>query len=163
MRRARLFLVCLTMPALAWAQTSTVKLGPVWSRAAVQGHNGVLYLSATDAGAPDRLIGVDTPVADRTELHESASEGGVMKMRPIDSIPVSPGQPLSLAPGGYHVMLLGLRRDLKEGDSFPVMLRFAGAGTLSAVAQVARAGAAAAPPSHDRTEAGHDDHAAQHH
>ena len=63
--------------------------------------------------------------------------------------PVEPGKPLVLKPGGYHVMLMGLRRSLKEGDEFPVTIRFAQAGAVSVTAHVAKAGAAAPPGAPD--------------
>ncbi len=134
-------------PLLGWSVLAHAENGPIqvenaWSRAAAQGRVGVLYLTVRDTGAPDRLVGVDTPVADKAELHESMSEGGVMKMRPVQAIPVAPGQPMVLKPGGYHVMLLGLRQPLREGDSFPVTLHFAAVGAVGATAQVSKAGAA---------------------
>ena len=139
---------------LAQPRPGPIEVQQVWSRAAPQGRVGVLYMTVTDSGAPDRLVGVDTPVADKAELHESVSEGGVMKMRPVASAPVEPGKPLVLKPGGYHVMLRGLRRDLKEGDEFPATLRFAQAGAVNVTARVAKAGAAA-PMSPGSAEMGH--------
>ena len=67
-----------------------------------------------------------------------------MTMRPVTALPVAPGNPLMLKPGGYHVMLVGLRRALNEGDSFPVTLQFAGAGAVTVDAQVVKAGASTA-------------------
>lgn len=138
-----LFLVVpfLALPVPAFAQSGPIQVKQVWSRAAPQGRVGVLYMTVTDTGTPDRLVGVETPVADKAELHESANENGVMKMRPVSALPVAPGRPLMLKPGGYHAMLVGLRRTLKEGDSFPVTVRFADAGAVSVTAQVAGAGA----------------------
>ena len=51
-----------------------------------------------------------------------------MKMRPVGPLPIEPGKPVTLAPGGYHIMLSGLKRSLKQGDSFPITLSFAKAG-----------------------------------
>ncbi len=116
-------------------------------------------MTITDSGAPDRLVGVDTPVAEKAELHESVAEGGVMKMCPIASAPVEAGKPLVLKPGGYHVMLMGLRRSLKEGDEFPATVRFARAGAVGVTAHVAKAGATAPPGS---AETGHDHGATSH-
>ena len=155
MRRRSLVLPLLAMPLLAMpflaepvvalAQPGQIEVEQVWSRAAPQGRVGVLYMTVTDHGAPDRLVGVETPVAEKAELHESFAEGGVMKMRPVAAAPVEPGKPLVLKPGGYHVMLMGLRRTLKEGDEFPATIRFAQAGAVSVTAHVAKAGAAAPP------------------
>lgn len=144
----RLLLPLLVVPVLApsgptLAESGPIQIQQVWSRAAPQGRVGVLYMTVTDSGAPDQLVGVETPIADKAELHESVAEGGVMKMRSVAAAPVEPGKPLVLKPGGYHVMLMGLRRALKEGDEFPATVRFAHAAAVSVTAHVAKAGAAA--------------------
>ena len=64
-----------------------------------------------------------------------------MKMRPVASLPIEPDKPVTLAPGGYHIMLSGLKQELKQGDSFPITLSFAKAGQVAASATVAKAGA----------------------
>lgn len=157
--RLLLLFVVLMLPSAVAAQSGPIEVQQVWSRAAPQGHTGALYLTVTDKGAADRLIGVETPVADRAELHESKMENGVMTMRPVDSLPVAPGKPLTLKPGGLHVMLMGLNRNLNEGDRFPVTLRFANAGTIEATAMVSKAGAPMAHGepvmSHDHGSMGH--------
>ena len=83
----------------------------VWSRAAMAGHEGVVYLTITDTGTPDTLTGVTTPVAAEAALHQSIDDHGVMKMRPVGSLPIESGKPVTLAPGGYHIMLMGLEAD----------------------------------------------------
>ena len=62
-------------------------------------------------------------------------------MRPVGPLPIEPGKPVTLAPGGYHIMLSGLKRTLKQGDNFPITLSFAKAGPVTATATVAKAGA----------------------
>jgi copper(I)-binding protein len=64
-----------------------------------------------------------------------------MKMRLVGPLPIEPGKPVMLAPGGYHIMLSGLKQSLKQSDSFPITLSFAKAGPLTATATVAKAGA----------------------
>ena len=138
-RVLQLLLISL-LPVAALAQ-SGLAVEHVWSRAAPQGGVGVLFMTVTDDGPPDRLVGVSTPVAERSELHESMNDNGVMKMRAADKLPVAPGKPLVLAPGGYHVMLMGLKRPLREGERFPVTLTFEKAGAVTTEAIVAKAGA----------------------
>jgi len=114
----------------------------VWARAtAPSAKTGALYLTIIDHGAPDRLTGVTTPVADMAGLHQTTMQDNVMRMRPVDGLAVTAGAPVKLAPGGYHVMLMGLKQQLKPGQSFPVTLTFAQAGTVQASATVASAGA----------------------
>lgn len=147
MRRA-LLLFAVLLPAAALAQSGPITVERAWSRATPQGGTGALFMTVTDSGAADRLLRVSTPIAERAELHGSTNDNGVMKMRPVETLPVSPGKPLVLAPGGYHVMLMGLKQALREGDSFPVTLAFEHAGTVATEATVAKAGAPM-PAGHD--------------
>jgi copper(I)-binding protein len=96
-----------------------------WARASAgAAKTGAAYLTITDQGQPDRLTGASTPIADAAELHESMADMGTMKMRPLAGLTLAPGKPVKLAPGGYHVMLMGLKAPLKTGDTFPLTLRF---------------------------------------
>jgi periplasmic copper chaperone A len=126
----------------AFADEAGIQVDHVWSRAAMAGHEGVVYLTITDTGTQDTLTGITTPVAAKAELHQSFDDHGVMKMRPVAALPIEPGKPVTLAPGGYHIMLMGLKQALKQGDSFPVTLSFAKAGPLTASVTVEKAGAA---------------------
>ena len=126
----------LAIPAVAFAQQNGITVEDAWSRAAMQGGTGVVYMTITDTGAPDRLVSISAPVAAKAQLHESFTENGVAKMREVAGLPVAPGEPVKLAPGGYHVMLMGLKQPLKEGDSFPVTLSFEHAGQLTTTVAV---------------------------
>ena len=146
MRRWLIVGCVLGLPLGAIAAQQKIEVQHAWSRPAMAGHTGVVYLSITDHGAPDRLTGVSCPDAAKAELHESSDDHGVMKMRPVASLPVQPGETVALQPGGYHIMLVGLKRALNPGDSVPVTLTFAKAGQVTAVAMVEKRGAA---PAHD--------------
>jgi len=143
--RRLLAVAMIAMPLAAFAQPPGIQVDHVWSRAALAGHDGAVYLTITDTGPPDTLTGVTTPVAAMAGLHQSINDNGVMKMRPVASLPIAQGKSVTLAPGGYHIMLMELKQPLKEGDSFPVTLSFAKAGQVTATATVAKAGAAAMP------------------
>jgi copper(I)-binding protein len=73
-------------------------------------------------------------------LHESFTDHGVAKMRDVPALSVEPGKPVVLAPGGYHLMLMGLKQALKEGDTFPVTLSFEKAGQVTAMVKVQKSG-----------------------
>ncbi len=135
----------IAVPLAAFAQPPGIQVDHVWSRAALAGRDGVVYLTITDTGPADTLTGVSTPVAAMAGLHETVNDNGVMKMRPVAELPIAPGKPVTLAPGGYHIMLMDLKQSLKEGDSFPVTLSFAKAGQVTATATGEKAGAAAMP------------------
>jgi len=127
------------------AQQSGIQVDHVWSRAAMAGHDGAVYLTITDTGPPDTLTGVTTPVAAMADLHQSTVDNGATKMRPVTSLPIESGKTVTLAPGGYHIMQMDLRQPLKEGDSLPVTLSFAKARQVTATATVAKAGVASMP------------------
>jgi copper(I)-binding protein len=139
--RPLLAAVLLAVPLAAFADEAGVHVDHAWSRAAMAGHEGAVYLTITDTGTQDTLTGVATPVAAKADLHETINDNGVMKMRPVASLTVAPGKPVTLAPGGYHIMLTGLKQALKQGDSFPVTLSFANAGQVTVTATVEKAGA----------------------
>jgi periplasmic copper chaperone A len=139
---ALLLIMLVVAPAITTAQGNAIQIENAWSRAAMQGRIGVVYLTISDHGAADRLTGVSSPVAEKAELHESFSEGGVSKMRPVASLAVDKDKPVVLAPGGYHIMLIDLKRPLNQGDAFPVTLTFANAGQVTVQVAVQRPGAA---------------------
>ena len=136
----RFIALLLLVAAPAFAQAPNIEIQNAWSRAAPAGRTGVVFLTIADHGAPDRLIAIDSPAARTAELHESSMDGGVMKMRLIGVLPIAPGQTVTLAPGGYHIMLVHLNRDLAEGDKVPVTLTFETAGKIAVDAFVVKAG-----------------------
>ena len=104
----------------ACAQT-TVK--DAWVRATVpQQQASGLFAEITSAKG-GRLVAVSSPVAAVVEIHEMAMDGNVMKMRALpDGLALPAGQTVTLRPGGYHVMLMGLKQQLKAGDKIPFTL-----------------------------------------
>jgi copper(I)-binding protein len=89
-----------------------------------------------DGPQADRLIQVETEVADTAELHRTTVDGDVKRMELVPSIDLPPGGRVALEPSGYHVMLIGLRRALQPGDRFPVTLVFERAGRVRFEAEV---------------------------
>ena len=113
-----------------------------WTRPAAAGINGAGYLILTNRGRlADSLIGVSSPAAARGSIHRSAmAAGGVITMRDLPSLAIAPGATVKFAPGGLHLMLEGLKRPLKAGDTVPAVLTFARAGRVTVTFTV-RAGA----------------------
>lgn len=113
-----------------------------WTRAAGQGAQGVGFLTIRNTGPEaDRLVAASSPAAARVELHTSLREGDIMRMRPVESIPLPAGGSVALAPGGLHMMLMGLTRPLAVGQTVPVTLRFERAGQVTVNMAVQSAGA----------------------
>lgn len=82
------------------------------------------YLTLTASG-DDRLVSVSSPAAASAEIHEMSTEGGVMKMGEMkDGLPLPAGEAVALAPGGNHVMLMGVTAPLKAGDAVSLTLTF---------------------------------------
>jgi copper(I)-binding protein len=120
------------------AQAADVTVGPLkisaaWARATPKGASvGGGYVTIANNGtASDRLIGGTTAVSERFEIHEMKMEDGVMKMRPVArGIEIKPGETVKLEPGGYHVMLVGLKKPLTQGEHFAATLEFEKAGKV---------------------------------
>ncbi|MBV8679948.1 MAG: copper chaperone PCu(A)C [Aquitalea sp.] len=110
-----------------------LELGHPWSRAMPEASpTGAAYLSIKNTGKEaDTLLSVSTPRADKAELHVHLNDNGVMRMRQVESVAVAAGAEVKFAPGGYHIMLMGLKQPLKAGDHFPLTLKFAKAGTVT--------------------------------
>ncbi len=108
------------------ADDSMIMIEQPWARATPGGaKTGAVYLTLTDHGDADRLIGASTPVADMAMLHEGYVEGGISKMRMLDAIPLDAHTQVKLHPGAMHIMLEGLKAPLKPGQTFPLTLTFA--------------------------------------
>ena len=132
---------CLLIASGAMGQTGQLEIKTPWARA-TPGHaeNGAAYLTIVSPTA-DRLTAVSSPVAKKVELHTMSMQGGVMKMRPLAAIDIPAGQPVTLSPGGMHMMLEGLTQPLREGQSFPLTLSFDHAGPQQVTVAIERAGA----------------------
>ena len=122
-------LAVLSAPTSAGAaHAAGVQPTSAWSRPAAPGLQvGVAYLTLLNhSRVADRLIGADSPKAARVSLHRSSMAGGVMTMQAMPGgLDLPPGRSVALAPGGYHLMLEGLRSGLKAGDHYPLTVRFA--------------------------------------
>jgi len=121
---AALFLTGL-FASLAWAQNLVVE--GAWARATVPGQKSSGAYMVIKSDKPLRLVGFSTPVAGGAELHEMVMKGNVMHMRAVEALEVLPGKPVELKTGGYHLMLMDLTQQLKEGSKIAVSLRFTGA------------------------------------
>jgi copper(I)-binding protein len=103
----------------AAAQTTAAN---AWVRATVpqqQSTGAYLQLKSAEGG---RLVEARSPVAGQTELHEMAMDGNVMRMRAVPAIELPAGQAVELKPGGLHLMLMMLKKPLKDGETVPLQL-----------------------------------------
>ena len=128
------------------AQAATYRLGTLevvdpWSRPAAANGNGGGFLTIVNRGAAaDTLVAVETAAARPTEVHRTSTAGGVMKMERQDAgVAIPAGKQVAFAPGGYHVMFLGLTKATKLGDKIPATLVFKSGAKLKVEFQVAAA------------------------
>jgi len=93
----------------------------------VAGTTGAVYLTLTNGTATaDQLVSVATDIAEAAEMHETVNDNNVMRMEPRpDGFALPAGERVELTPGGKHIMLIGVKRALAEGESFTVTLTFA--------------------------------------
>ena len=138
----RLILATGLLPWAARAQ-SPLTLETPWTRAAGQGGQGAGFITIRNAGAADRLLSASSPAAGRAELHTMLRDGDIMRMRQVDAIAVPANGAVALAPGGLHIMLIGLTRPLAVGEQVPLTLVFERAGALAVNLVVQPAGARA--------------------
>jgi len=120
-----------------------------WARASAgAATNGAAYISLTGGAQPDSLIAVSTPIAATAQAHETTSANGVMQMRAEPVIAIPAGQTVTFAPGGNHIMLMGLKHPLTAGERFPLTLTFAHAPPVTVDVQVRGRSTAAAGDDH---------------
>lgn len=96
---------------------------------------GFLTIKNTGATA-DRLLGASCGAAMMTQVHETVMDGDVMKMREVDAIEIPAGETVELKHGGYHIMLMDLKQDVKAGETTVCTLKFENAGEATVELQV---------------------------
>jgi copper(I)-binding protein len=151
------FLIVLTACGAGNTGSAAIEARDAWARAATamgaEGHGGMatpaanmeMEMGSTSAAymilhnngsTADRLVGVESDVAEAAELHISEMNGDVMTMRPIAFVEVPADGEAELKPGGMHIMLIGLKRDLKAGEKIALTLVFENAGRIDVKAEV---------------------------
>lgn len=143
------FSILLTVSAApAFAQgTAAIAIDQPWARATPAGaQTGAAYMTIDNkTNVADRLTGCASTVADKVQIHEMKMVSGVMQMREVaDGLAVPANGSVTLKPGSYHIMLIGLKHPLKAGDSVPMTLTFAKAGNISVTVPVQAMGASGA-------------------
>ena len=112
-----------------------------WSRALPpNAPAGAAYFTVKNNGqAEDRLIGAESAIAGKAELHTHIKAGEMMRMQRVESVAVPASGEAAFAPGGNHVMLIGLQRPLVAGERFPLTLQFEKAGKIEVEVQIRQA------------------------
>ena len=108
--------------ALSSHALAQVNITAPWIRATVPQQESTGVFMHLQSSGDARLVGVSTPVASRSEFHQMDMRGQMMSMQQVDSIDLAAGKGVNLASGGYHIMLIGLKRQLKPGEVVPLTI-----------------------------------------
>ncbi|RXZ64184.1 copper chaperone PCu(A)C [Pelagerythrobacter rhizovicinus] len=133
------------------ATASRTTVERAWSRETAPGQDaGGAFLTIVNPGsAPDRLIGGKASIAGDVQVHTVDMTDGVMRMRQLaEGLEIPAGGTVTLAPGGYHIMLMDLQRPLTRGDAVPLTLEFEKAGRIEVNLAVQPIGAAGPGEAH---------------
>ena len=114
--------IAVLMSALFSQAQAQVTVKDAWVRATVAQQQATGAFMQLQSAQDAKLISAQSPVAGVVEVHEMAMDGGVMKMRAVPSLALPAGKAVELKPGGYHVMLMDLKAQVKDGDTVPVTL-----------------------------------------
>lgn len=133
--------------ALAGQTQTTVKDPWVRGTVATQKASGAFMHITSAAGG--KLVSATSPVAGVVEIHEMAMDGNVMKMRAVPGLDLPAGKPVELKPGGYHVMLMDLKQQLKPGETVPLTLTIEGKDGKRETIEVKAPVKPLATPGHD--------------
>ncbi len=119
-----LITACLAASAclLSNAALAQVTVKDAWVRATVAQQKATGAFMQLQSAQEARLVAAQSPAAGVVEVHEMAMDGGVMKMRAVPSLALPAGKAVELKPGGYHVMLMDLKAQVKDGDTVPMTL-----------------------------------------
>ncbi len=121
-----------------------VTVDNVWARATAPSAGSAAIYLTLKSPAGDTLTGASTPAASSATVHEMSMTNGIMRMRPVEGgLKLPPDQAVTLKPGGYHIMLEGLKAPLKPGETVPVHLTFKTAPPIDVLAHVEAIGASA--------------------
>lgn len=117
-------IVAALLLAAASAASAQVEVAEPWVRGTVARQKGTGAFMRLTAAQDARLVAVRSPVAGVAEIHEMALVDNVMRMRAVAAVDLPAGRTVELRPGGYHVMLMDLNRQLKPGETVPLTLVF---------------------------------------
>ena len=135
MKQVRLifFFILLGASVSACSKTGTLTVWDPWVRPAALGGNGAVYLIISNAtDTDDTVLSASTDAASTAEVHMSMIDGNdVISMKMQEVVPIPAQQEVIFKPGGLHLMLIGLTRDLKTGDTISLTLHFKEAGNIT--------------------------------
>ena len=138
-----MFLITDVYAAMNQYKAGDIIIENPWARATMSGaQTAAAFLTIKNNGnTPDRIVAVQSPISQKTEIHQSFMEGEMMKMRPVGALELAPGEVTMLKPGSYHVMFMGLKFPLTVGETFPLRVKFEKSGEVEVIVKIMKAGA----------------------
>ena len=124
MRRTVAMVLMAWVPAFAGttAAFATVTATDVWVRGTVASQDTTGAFMTLTSSEDAKLVGISTPIAKTAEVHQTMSHGGMMHMEEVPTLALPKGKAVALQPGGYHVMLMGVKGPVKPGTKVPLTL-----------------------------------------
>lgn len=120
--RIKQLLLGVSLLGLALQASAQTQVDDAWVRATVAGQQATGAFMTLTASTDSKLLGVQSPAAKIVQVHQSSMKNDVMSMQPVESVALPAGKAVSFDPHGYHVMLIDLVAQVKEGDSVPLTL-----------------------------------------
>jgi copper(I)-binding protein len=149
MKKFVLVILLAAMPMIALAHSYTlgnISIGHAWMRAVPEaGRAGAAYMPLLLNGKDDEydvLLAATTPLAERVEFHDTRrGANDVVEMKHLDKIVLVANRPIAMRPSGVHLMLIGMKKPVAEGDKIPLTLEFKNAGKIDIELHAAAMGA----------------------
>lgn len=138
------FALVISLGYAAGLQAQVVVKDP-WVRTTVPHQNTTGAFMQLTSKLDAKLIKVQSPVAGLIEVHETKMDKDIMRMRPVNSLALPAGQMVELKSGGYHLMMMDLKKQIKAGDEVPLTLIFEGAGGKTETVEVKAAASLVKP------------------
>ncbi|WP_458368378.1 copper chaperone PCu(A)C [Pseudomonas mandelii] len=121
-RRVKQLVLGCALIGMAWQVSAQTRVDDAWVRATVAGQPSTGAFMTLQADSDSKLLSVQSPVAKTVQIHQSSMKDDVMSMRQVESVELPAGKPVNFDPHGYHVMLMDLTAQVKEGDKVPLIL-----------------------------------------
>ncbi|MFT3799928.1 MAG: copper chaperone PCu(A)C [Burkholderiaceae bacterium] len=124
MRRIAYLAAIAVVFTYAAAVQAQVQVKDAWVRATVPKQSATGVFMRLIADKETQLVAASSPVTPAVEVHQMTMDGDVMKMHAVTSLPLPAGKPVDLKSGGYHIMLMDLKQQIKAGETVPLTLTF---------------------------------------
>ena len=138
--RAVTLMLLFTVSQVFGSETVTadsIELLNASARATLPGmSSSAAYMTIRNGGRkPVQIQALECPLALKSELHTTEMSNGLMSMRRVDNLPINPGEAVELKPGGYHIMLMGLKQPIAANSEIPIIITFSNGVQKTVMAQ----------------------------